>query len=217
MRADSSLRSVAVACGRLLRDGPFMSLSFVGTFAICGFFVFLANSSFIFTGHYGLTPRGYSLVFGVNAAAFFAGAQLSGWMAQRYGLRRVVRWSLAAYAAALLLLVSLMMAGIDSLGLVVALLFIGYGFVGLMLPGASVLAMAHHGAIAGTASSLMNTLQLLTGTLVMAISGRLADGRPLPMVIGIAACATAAALLALATLRGKDEAAPDDVDPVVAG
>ncbi len=211
MRTDSSPRSVMVACGRLLRDGPFMSLSFVGTFAICGFFVFLANSSFVFTGHYGLTPRAYSLVFGVNAAAFFAGAQLSGWMAQRYGLRRVVRGSLAAYAAVVLLLASLMMAGIDRLGLVVTLLFIGYGFVGLMLPGASVLAMAHHGTIAGTASSLMNTLQLLTGTAVMAISGRFADGTALPMVIGIAVCATAAALLAFATLRGDDQPGADDL------
>ncbi len=214
LRVDSSMKSVAIACGRLLRDGPFMSLSFVGTFAICGFFVFLANSSFVFTGHYGLTPRGYSLVFGVNAAAFFAGAQLSGWMAQRFGLRRVVRGSLAAYAASLLLLVSLMAAGIQSLALVVALLFVGYGFVGLMLPGASVLAMAHHGAIAGTASSLMNTLQLLTGTVAMAISGHFANGTPLPMVIGIACCASAAALLAFATLHRKDDAETDDTDPV---
>ncbi|WP_051749157.1 multidrug effflux MFS transporter [Nevskia soli] len=202
-RAGSSHWSVLMACKRLVSDGSFMSLSFIGALAVSGFFVFLANSSFVFTGHYGLTPRLYSLVFGVNAAAFFAGMQLSGRLAQRYGLRRVVRLALAAYAAVLVLLTGLVAAGIDQLALVVGLLFLAYSFIGLMLPGASVLAMAEHGDIAGTASSLMNTLQLVTGTLIMGISGHFATGAPLPMVAGIAACAVLAMLLAQVTLRGN--------------
>ena len=216
-RAGSSHRSVLLACKRLAGDGSFMSLCFIGAFAVSGFFVFLANSSFVFTGHYGLTPRLYSLVFGVNAASFFAGMQLSGRLAQRYGLRRVVRWALAAYAATLLLLTALVAAGIDSLALVVGLLFVAYSFIGLMLPGASVLALAEHGDIAGTASSLMNTLQLVSGTLIMAISGRFANGTPLPMVAGIAACATAAWLLASVTLRGNGEAESAAEEPAVPG
>jgi len=207
LRAGSSHRSVLMACKRLVTDSAFMSLSCIGALAISGFFVFLANSSFVFTGHYGLTPRLYSLVFGVNAAAFFAGMQLSGRLAQRHGLRRVVRWSLTAYAAVMMLLTALVASGIDHLLLVVGLLFIAYSFIGLMLPGASVLAMAEHGEIAGTASSLMNTLQLVTGTVIMGISGHFADGTPLPMVIGIASCAVLAALLAFATLRGNGEPA----------
>jgi len=216
VRAGSSHRSVLLACRRLVTDGSFMSLSMVGALAISGFFVFLANSSFVFTGHYGLTPRLYSLVFGVNAAAFFAGMQLSGQLARRYGLRRVVRWALAAYAALLLLLTALVAAGVDHLALVVGLLFVAYSFIGLMLPGASVLALAEHGEIAGTASSLMNTLQLVTGTVTMGISGRFADGTPLPMIAGIAICAMLALLLACATLRGNgavEAAAPDGAAP----
>lgn len=204
-RRDSSPGSVLAGCRRLLADGRFMSLTFIATFAISGFFVFLANSPFVFTGHYGLSPRLYSLVFGVNAAAFFAGMQLSGWVAQRYGLRRVVRRSLAAYAGVLLLLAALVAGGIEGLPVVVSLLFVGYGFIGLMLPGASVLAMAKHGDVAGTASSLMNSLQLVTGTIVMGLSGRFADGTPLPMILGIAACAVAASALAFATMRGAEE------------
>lgn len=204
-RSESSWRSVFAACGRLARDGNFMSLTFIATFAISGFFVFLANSAFVFTGYYGLSPRLYSLVFGVNAAAFFAGMQLSGWVAERYGLQRIVRVSLAAYAAVLLALVALLAAGVDQLAVVVSLLFIGYSFIGLMLPGASVLAMARHGDVSGTASSLMNSLQLVTGTVVMAISGYFATGKPLPMVIGIAACAMVASGLAFATMGGAGE------------
>ncbi len=205
-RAGSSHWSVLMACKKLVTDRTFMSLSVIGALAISGFFVFLANSSFVFTGHYGLTPRLYSLVFGVNAASFFAGMQLSGRLAQRYGLRRVVRYALAAYAAVLILLTALVAAGVDQLAVVVGLLFVAYSFIGLMLPGASVLAMAEHGEIAGTASSLMNTLQLVTGTVTMGISGHFANGRPLPMIAGIAICAVLASLLAFVTLRGNGEA-----------
>lgn len=204
-RAESSLASVLAGCRRLLADGNFMSLTFIATFAIAGFFVFLANSPFVFTGHYRLSPRLYSLVFGVNAAAFFAGMQLSGWMAERYGLRRVVRLSLAAYAGVLVLLAAMVAGGVEHLAVVVSLLFVGYAFIGLMLPGASVLAMARHGDVAGTASSLMNSLQLVTGTIIMGVSSWFADGTPLPMVIGIAACAVAASALAFATMRGGEE------------
>lgn len=205
-RAGTSPGSVWVACRRLGTDGSFMSLTFVGTFAISGFFVFLANSAFVFTGHYGLSARLYSLVFGVNAAAFFAGMQLAGRMTERFGLRAVVKTSLAAYAAVLLALTALVASGAESLPLVISMLFVGYSFIGLMLPGASVLAMARHGDIAGTASSLMNSLQLVTGTAIMAISGYFANGTPLPMVVGIAACATAASALAFLTMRGPQEA-----------
>lgn len=204
MRVGSSHQSVWLACKRLVADSRFMSLSCIGALAVSGFFVFLANSSFVFMGHYGLSPRLYSLVFGVNAAAFFAGMQLSGWSAQRYGLSRVIRYALAAYAAALILLTGLVAAGVDSLALVVTLLFIAYSFIGLMLPGASVLAMEEHGDIAGTASSLMNTLQLVTGTVIMGISGHFANGTPLPMVAGIAVCAVLALVFALASLDRDD-------------
>ena len=208
-RAGFSNAAVLRACWRLFTDRQFMSLSLIGALAVSGFFVFLANSSFVFTGHYGLSPRHYSLVFGVNAAAFFAGMQLSGRLGGRFGIGRLVKWALGAYALALLLLGGLVAAGHDNLYLVVGLLFVAYSFIGLMLPGASVLAMDPHGDIAGTASSLLNTLQLVTGTAIMGLSGRFADGTPLPMVTGIAACALLAWLLALATVRGGAEAAPE--------
>jgi DHA1 family bicyclomycin/chloramphenicol resistance-like MFS transporter len=201
-RAGTSHASTLAACRRLVTDRDFISLTFVGAFAISGFFVFLANSSFVFAGHYGLSPRLYSVVFGANAVAFFAGMQFSGWLGQRFGLRRVVRWALAVYAAMLVLLTVLLATGIENLALIVTLLFIGYGFMGLMLPGASVLAMAEHGEIAGTASSLMNTLQMVTGTVAMGISGHFANGTALPMAMGIAICALLAWLLAVAMLRG---------------
>jgi DHA1 family bicyclomycin/chloramphenicol resistance-like MFS transporter len=187
------------ACKRVLGDRNFLALTFVGALANAGFFVFLSSSSFVFTGQYGLSPRLYSLVFSVNALAFFAGMQLSGVLGRRVGLRRVILPGASAYAAVVLLLLGLILVGVDRLGVVVSLLFLGYGFMGLMLPVASVLALEDHGDIAGTASSLMGTLQLVTGSLMMALSGQFGDGSVLPMVGAIAVCAVLALLLCVAT------------------
>lgn len=206
-RGGSDVAGLIAACRRLLADREFMSLSLVGAFAVSGFFVFLANSSFVFTGEYGLTPRLYSLVFSVNAVSFFAGMQLSGRLGARYGLRFVIRGSIAAYAAVMLALLALVAAGLHGLAAIVALLFLGYGFLGLMLPIASVLAFERHGDIAGTASSLMGSMQLVCGAVMMGISGHYADGSALPMIAGVAGCAALAWLLSTLSLRTGDNAA----------
>jgi DHA1 family bicyclomycin/chloramphenicol resistance-like MFS transporter len=101
------------------------------------------------------------------------------------------------------------MAGVDRLDVLAVFLFIGYGFLGLVIPTSSVLALEEHGSIAGTASSLMGTLQFMTGAIVIAIGSVFADGTPGPMVAGIAACAAATLVLTQLTLgRRRLVAAP---------
>ena len=72
----------------------------------------------------------------------------------------------------------------------------GFGFLGLVVPTTSVLALDAHGAIAGTASALMGTLQFVTGATVMALVGLFVDNTAQPMVTGIALCALTTFVLA---------------------
>ena len=92
-------------------------------------------------------------------------------------------------------------AGMDSLPGLACFLFVGFGFLGLVLPTTTVLALEHHGPIAGTASALMGCVQMVTGAAVMALAGLFANGTPLPMTTAIAACACTAFLLAQLALR----------------
>jgi DHA1 family bicyclomycin/chloramphenicol resistance-like MFS transporter len=199
-RAQSNVGESLKAYGFLLRNAKFLGLAAIGSFAIASFFVYLANSSFLLIEHYGLTPRVYSLFFSINAASFFAMSQLTGRLAERFGLDRVVRYAVTGYAGVMVLLLVLMASGIDSLGVLATLLFFGYGFVGLVIPSTSVLAMDDHGEIAGTASALLGTLQLGIGAIAMGVSGAFANGTPLPMVTGIAICAVLSFTLAHVTL-----------------
>jgi hypothetical protein len=80
------------------------------------------------------------------------------------------------------------------------LLFIGFGFLGLVMPATAVLALDRHGPIAGTASALMGVLQFVSGALVMAAVGQFVDGSSRPMVVGIGACALLALVISYRTL-----------------
>jgi MFS transporter, DHA1 family, multidrug resistance protein len=199
-RAGSSFRSAMAAYVYLLGDRNFMTLSFIGSFGIASFLVYLANSPFVLINHYGLTPTQYSFAFSINAVSFFSVSQLTGRLGQRYGLVRVMRVAVSGFAASMVALVVAMSLGFEQLPVLVAFLFIGFGFLGLVIPTTAVLALEEHGAIAGTASALMGTLQFVTGAVAMVLASLFFNGTAVPMTAAIACGAVAAFLLAQLTM-----------------
>jgi DHA1 family bicyclomycin/chloramphenicol resistance-like MFS transporter len=200
-RAGSNLRSALAAYGLLLRDGHFVGLSLIGGFGIASFFAYLSNSSFVMINHYGLSSRQFSVAFAANAAAFIGVSQFTSKLGARFGLARMMKGAVTLYAAVMVLACGLHLAGVDGLYVMLALLFVGYGFLGLVMPASMVLSMEAHGAIAGTASALGGTLHFVAGIAVMAVLSPFANGDPAPMLLGIATCAVVAWVLTLVTLR----------------
>jgi len=137
----------------LLKDRNFLGLSLIGAFGMSSFMAYLANSSFILIDHYGLTPTMYSVMFSINAVSFIGVSQMTGMLTRRFGLNGVVRFSVTGFIVVMVALAALFMAGIDQLAVLAVLLFIGYGFLGLVVPTTAVLALDNHGTIAGTASA----------------------------------------------------------------
>ncbi|MCX2861677.1 multidrug effflux MFS transporter [Paucibacter sp. PLA-PC-4] len=199
-RVESSLGSAWRAYALLLRDGHFMGLSLIGSFAMGGFFVYLSNSPFVMIDHYGLSPTMYSLTFSLNAISFIGASQLTASLGERYGLAQVVRVAAAAATVVMLVMLAYYLAGGDRLPVLIVLYLISSAFMGLVIPTTSVLALEAHGAIAGTASALLGTLQMLTGAVMMGLAGLFTDGRPLPMVIGMTAGPLIALVLTWGTL-----------------
>lgn len=201
LRAGSTIRGALSAYRELLGDPSFLGLGFICAFGTSSFFAYLASSSFVLIEHYGLTPTQYSVFFSINAIAFIGAAQFNGLLARRFGLRRVARGAVSGYVCSMTGLFALFALGVDSLAVLAVLLFVGYAFLGMVIPNVTVLALEEHGAIAGTASALIGTLQFLTGAVVMAIVSRFLDGTALPMVAGIAICALITFALARIALR----------------
>jgi DHA1 family bicyclomycin/chloramphenicol resistance-like MFS transporter len=204
-RVPARPRALAAGTRRLLRDPEFVGLTFVGGFGMASFFVFLASASFVYTGAFGLSPTGFSIAFAINAIGFFSATQAAASLGERYGMGRVVRHAVTAFAAVACLLVLLVLAGFGSLPVIVAMLFLGNAFLGLVIPTVAVMALDPHPDIAGLASSLGGTIQMLTGGAMIALAGPFFDGTPLPMVVTIALAGVLACLTALATFRGRAE------------
>jgi len=202
-RVESSLGSAMAAYRLLLSDRNFLTLTFIGGLGISSFLVYLANSPFVLIDHYGLTPTQYSIAFSINAVSFFTVSQLTGWLGDRFGLVRVMRMALTAFSLTMAAMVVVMALGFNQLPVLATFLFIGYGFLGLVIPTTAVLALEDHGEIAGTASALMGTLHFVTAAVAMVIAGLFFNGTALPMAAGIGLCAVAAFILTQLTIARR--------------
>lgn len=202
-RLESNLAGALRSYRLLLKDRHFLGLVFIGGLGISSFFVYLANSSFVLIDHYGLTPDQYALAFSANAVSFFGVSQLNGWLGARFGLWRVMRFAASGFAVAMLAMYAAVLMGHQSLWLVAGFLFVGYGFLGLVIPTTAVLALDEYGTIAGTASALMGTFHFVIGGAAIALTSAYFDGTVVPMAGGIAGCAVSAFVLTQIVLPRK--------------
>ncbi|MEJ6402364.1 multidrug effflux MFS transporter [Yoonia sp. 2307UL14-13] len=190
----------------LMRDPVFMGLTLIGGFGFASFMVFIASASFVYTGQFGLSPTGFSVAFAINAVGFFAASQMAGPLGERYGILPVIRWAVLGFAGFSVLLLLIALAGFGTLPVIVAGLFLANACLGLIIPTTMVMALDPHGEIAGLASSLGGTLQMLTGGVMVAVTGLFFDGTAVPMIAAIALCAGLALALALRTLAVMNRA-----------
>jgi len=205
-RRPINLASLGRGARRLLGDPVFMGLTFIGGFGMASFFVFIASASFVYMRQFGLSETGFSLAFAVNAVGFFGASQVAGPLGARLGIQRVVWLGVAGFFAFTVTLAALGLAGLATLPVIMAGLFCGNACLGLVIPTTMVLALDDHGDIAGLASSLGGTLQMLAGGAMITIAGQFFDGTAAPMLVAIAACATISFALTLVTLRRRTEA-----------
>ena len=189
---------------RLVTDRRFMGLTMIGGFGMSSFFVFLSTASFVYKHQYGLSPTGFSIAFAINAIGFFSASQFAGYLAARFGMERVISLAITGFAGAALLLTMLVWSGADALYLVVAGLLLANACLGFVIPTTMVMALDPHPDISGLASSLGGTIQMLTGGMMILITGPLMDNSAATMVSGIALCAVlawGAAAVSLPRLR----------------
>lgn len=185
---------------RLLTDRRFMGLTMIGGFGMASFFVFLSTASFVYKHQYGLSPTGFSIAFAINAIGFFSASQFAGRLAEQFGMERVISLAITGFTGLTLMLTALVWSGADALPLVVAGLLVANACLGLVIPTTMVMALDPHPDIAGLASSLGGTIQMLTGGLMIAVTGPFMDNTSATMVAGIALCALLAWCAAAASL-----------------
>ena len=209
-RVKADVASVMAGFVQLFGDGRFMGLTFTGGLGMASFFIFIASSSFIYIDHFGLSPTQYGLTFSVNAIGFIGASQFAAQLGERFGMGRTITVAALCYAISATILFAVTALGVDSLPVLMGLLFVTFAWLGLVVPTTMVLALDDHGPIAGIASALGGTLQMVTGGLMIVVASLLYNGTALPMVTLIAICALSAFAIAAATLLRKARHAPGE-------
>ena len=199
-RVKISVRSMMRGSRVLLFDPGFMGVTLIGGFGMASFFVFLASAPFVYVEQFGLSPTGFSVAFALNAIGFFTASQLASWLGAKMGMRRLIRRGVTGFTLFTLALVAVTMTVGATLPLVVAGLFCANACLGVVIPTSMVLALDDHGDIAGLASSLGGTLQMLAGGLMIVAAGPFFDGTALPMLAAIALCGVIATVLTVLML-----------------
>jgi MFS transporter, DHA1 family, multidrug resistance protein len=184
----------------LLTDRTFVGLVLVAGLAMAGLFGYVAGSSFVFQQQFGLDQQQFALLFGAGAAFLIGGTQLNAALLRRFEPRQLLPFALVvgtAAGAVLLLLVAFDVGGL--IGVVVPLWAVLFA-VGLSLPNPPALALARHGAAAGTASSLLGAVQMGVGAVVSPLVGLLGTDA-LAMGLVVAAGAAAALVVLVVVVR----------------
>ena len=138
----------------------------------------------------------FPLVFGVLAAVMGAAALLNGRIVNSVGTRPMVVRALFGYLAMAAVFVAVALATDGRPSLWVFMVVVGTLLAchALLLPNLNSLAMAPMAAVAGTASSVIGSFQLVIGAILGSILDRFFDGTITPLAIGFALSGTATAI-----------------------
>jgi DHA1 family bicyclomycin/chloramphenicol resistance-like MFS transporter len=199
-RHGGGLKALGGHAGAVVHDRLFLAVLCAAAGGGVAFFTYLSMSSFVLQDEFGLTPQTFSLAFAGGALASIVGSQASRLVVRRWGPLRVYLGGITATLVATAAFLALALAGTGALGVVVALI----GFMlcsGIGGPNGQTLALAHHGARAGTASALLGTATFLFGPVLAPIAAGLGGTNTVTMAATMAVAATVAALAAWVFVR----------------
>lgn len=200
-RAEHPLRAYA----SLLSQRRLVGYAAAGALNGAVLFTYIGSSPELLIGTYGISPRAFGWVFGVNAVAVIGASQLNRRLLRRWTPDAVLGRASQFGVLAALLLAAAAVTGIGERWSVLPLLFLVLGSYGLMQGNTMAGALSIDPRRAGSISALLGAFAFATGAVGAGLAGALHDGtaRPMALVILAAMCGSAAALRALALPRRR--------------
>jgi MFS transporter, DHA1 family, multidrug resistance protein len=181
-RIVGGLRRTLQGYNTLVHDRFFLGCALSSGLAGATMFAYIAGSTFVLQRIYGMSPQGFSLIFGAISFGLVAAAQGGARLALIWPLTRVLAVGLAINLTGA---TALLIAVITELPLaaLLAALVIMVCAVGLIFPTANALAMADYPDLAGTASSLQGLSQFVFGAIAAPFVGIAGEYTAVPLGI----------------------------------
>jgi MFS transporter, DHA1 family, multidrug resistance protein len=198
----------------VLRVRQFLVYTLVEAFAFSGLFAYVTGSPTLFMGIFGVGKRTYGWIFAFLSVAFIVLSQFNSVLLRKYTSQQIIRVALTGQVIVSLAFIVGTAAGWLGLGGTIFFLFIFLTCLGFTYPNAAALALAPFDKNAGTASSLLGTLQMGIGALGSVAVSALGSGSATPMVAVIAGTSAVAMAILLAG-RVKGAATPHGTPPPI--
>lgn len=176
----------------LLRDRTYIGYVLTGALIFAGLLAYISGSPFVFIELFGVPPEEYGLFFGVNAIGIIIASQVNRWLANKYDARHIISAVLPVSVTAGAVLLIDAATGFGGFPGILVPLFFYIATHGFIMPNTTALAMAPHGAVAGSASALLGTVQFVLGATAGALLGALGNGTAVPLAAVVAGCAALA-------------------------
>jgi MFS transporter, DHA1 family, multidrug resistance protein len=202
-RQRQQLGAVLAVYGRLLRDRAFIAHVLVGALIFAGLLAYISGSPFVFIELFHVSPSHFGLYFGVNAIGIMAASQINRWLAHRLDASQILRRVLPVSLVASVALFVNAATGFGGFAGILVPLFVYIAMHGFVMPNTTALAMAPHGAVAGSASALLGSIQFILGALSGTLVGALSDGTPVPLAMVIAGCGACAFAIQMFGVRRR--------------
>ncbi len=193
----SAGESIAVYAAHLA-NGRLMTQAGVLGFNAAGIFAYVTGSSFVFIGHYALSPATYALIFAAGIVGIMITSAVNRRVVGRFGAATMLRVGTVVGSVTGLFLILQTTSGWGGLPAFAAGLFVFVATNGLVGANAIAGGLSLVGRGTGAASALLGFAQYGGGMLGSTLVGLLADGTPVPMaaIIGVTSvAATSCALL----------------------
>jgi MFS transporter, DHA1 family, multidrug resistance protein len=176
----------------LLRDRTYIGYVLTGALIFAGLLAYISASPFVFIELFNVPPEQYGLFFGVNAIGIIVASQVNRWLANRYDARHIISAVLPVSLTAGAVLLIDAATGFGGFPGILVPLFFYIASHGFIMPNTTALAMARHGAVAGSASALLGTVQFVLGASAGALVGVFGNGTAVPLAAVVAGCAALA-------------------------
>jgi MFS transporter, DHA1 family, multidrug resistance protein len=179
----------------LFGDRQFVGIALVSGMVFSGLFAYLSTSPFLFQDHYRFSAQQYGLLFAVNSVGIIIGVQTSSRIARRVGPQWILAFALGGLLLAASVIVIDGVLGAGLWGTLIPLWFFVTSCA-FCFPCTQAVALAHHGAEAGTAASVLGAANFGIAGLLSPLIGVFGVATAIPLGV-MMSCTSVVGILAL--------------------
>jgi DHA1 family bicyclomycin/chloramphenicol resistance-like MFS transporter len=200
LQARSVIQAFAIVLGTRQTIGYALAIALQFGFL----FGFLNSAQQVYQGLYGIGPW-FPVAFAAGAVSIAISSFTNSRLVQRFGMRRLSHGALLGFviAAGLLWIAAAGAAGRPPFWVFFVLTLILFGAFGFIGTNFNALAIEPLGRVAGTASSVIGSIQTVLGGGVGAIIGYAYDGTVTPLATGMSVLSLASFMMVAVTERGN--------------